>query len=144
MATRIEKLIGIPCEKILLERYFYNGVFDGIIKIYIYDGIKYYEVVCAEGDVCVHSLEDSPESVSMGGHRYQIDTLDVEWACRCSISSVSYICSKEEKNGIVIFLDNGHNIVFYNTSYEDGDNDIFETDADISELKEKYNICAYH
>ena len=140
MGAAIERLTGIPCEKILLERYFYNGVFDGIIKIYIYDGIKYYEIVCAEGDVCIHTLNDSPESVSMGRHRYQIDTLDVEWACRCGISSVAYICSKDEKNGIVILLDNGHNIVFYNTCYEDGDNDIFETDADISKLKEKYGI----
>lgn len=140
IGASIERLTGIPCEKILLERYFYNGDFYGIIKIYIYDGIKYYEIICAEGDVCIHTLNDSPESVSMGGHEYQIDTLDEEWACRCGISSVAYICSKYEKNGIVILLDNGHNIVFYNTGYEDGDNDIFETDADISKLKEKYGI----
>lgn len=140
MGATIECLAGLPCERILLERYFYDGVFDGIIKIYIYDGYKYYEIVCAEGDVCIHTLKDSPMSVSLDSYKYQIDTLDEEWACGCGISSVAYICSKDEKNGIVILLDNGHNIVFYNTGYEDGDNDIFETDADISRLKEKYGI----
>ena len=136
----IKQLIGIHCEQILTERYYYNDIPEDIIKIYIFDGSRYYGIVSAEGDVIIHTSEDSPKNVRMDDYSYQINTLETEWACNCRVASVSYICTEWEKNGIVIYFDNGHNIAFYNTGYEDGDNDIFETDADIPKLKKKYRI----
>lgn len=87
--TAIEQLIGIHCEQILTERYYYNDIPEDIIKIYIFDGSKYYGIVCAESDVIIHTSEDSPKNAQMDDYSYQINTLDAEWTymqgCLCVI-----------------------------------------------------------
>lgn len=140
---KIKNFIGVCVKNILLERYFHNNIPMDVIRIYIYDGDTYYGVVCAEGNVVVNATGDFPKSICDDEYKYQIETLTEDWIGECRISSVSYICSSEGRNGIALFLDNGHNLVFYNTNYEEGDNDIFETDADISKLKEKYTLHTF-
>ena len=93
-----------------------------------------------EGNVMIHTTEDCPESICDNDCKYLIERLNKDWINGCTITSISFVCSHEWRNGIAIFFDNGHNIVFYNTGYEDGDEDIFEVDADIQELDEKYKL----
>lgn len=136
----IKKLIGTHIREIFLQQYFCNNSHIGIIQIFLYDNSLYYGIICSEGNVMIHTTEDCPESICDNDCKYLIERLNKDWINGCTITSISFVCSHEWRNGIAISFDNGHNIVFYNTGYEDGDEDIFEVDADIQELDEKYKL----
>lgn len=140
---QIKKLIGMRIESIFVKHYLYNNIPMGVIEMFLYDAISYYSIICSEGIVIVHTMEKCPESIYEDNYKYQIEKLNMDWVSECRVSSISLVCSNNLKNGIVIFFDNGHNIVFYNTSYENGDEDVFEIDGDVQKLKDEYRLVNY-
>lgn len=140
MNIEVRQLAGILSKNILLEKYYYKGYFDSIISIYVNDGSKYYGIICSEGNITLHVSDECPESISDGDCRYQIEELEEEMLKNYKVDSVIFIGSEDWTYGIVLLFDNGHNLVFYNTDYAEGDEDIFEIDTDISAIEKRYGL----